>query len=122
MYCEHCGAQLEEGAVFCQNCGAKIETEETQTLKQTVKQETQFSGTQPVKRKKAGIWKWILAAAGIVVVALAGFLLFAGEKDYIALVQNGYLGEYTDATVQEILETYFKTDGMTVEWTGTEMD
>ena len=40
MYCEHCGAQLEEGAVFCQNCGAKVETEETQTLKQTVKQET----------------------------------------------------------------------------------
>src|SRR5699024_10539892 len=37
-------------------------------------------------------------------------------------VQSGYLGEYTDATVQEILETYFKTDGMTVEWTGTELD
>ena len=32
------------------------------------------------------------------------------------------MGEYTDATVQEILETYFKTDGMTVEWTGTELD
>ena len=122
MYCEHCGAQLKEGAVFCQNCGAKVEAEGTQTLKQTVKQETQFSETQHVKRKKAGVWKWILAAAGIVVVALAGFLLFAGEKDYISLVQSGYLGEYTDATVQEILETYFKTDGMTVEWTGTELD
>ena len=24
MFCEHCGAQLEEGAVFCQNCGAKV--------------------------------------------------------------------------------------------------
>lgn len=122
MFCEHCGAQLEEGAVFCQNCGAKVEAEETQTLKQTIKQETQFSETRPVKRKKTGIWKWILAAAGIVAVALAGFLLFGGEKDYISLVQNGYLGEYTDATVQEILETYFKTDGMTAEWTGTEMD
>lgn len=122
MFCEHCGAQLEEGAVFCQNCGAKVEAEGTQNLKQTVKQETQFSETQHVKRKKAGVWKWILAAAGIVVVALAGFLLFAGEKDYISLVQSGYLGEYTDATVQEILETYFKTDGMTVEWTGTELD
>lgn len=37
MYCEHCGVQLEEGAVFCQNCGAKVEAEGTQTLKQTVK-------------------------------------------------------------------------------------
>ena len=118
MFCEHCGAQLEEGAVFCQNCGAKVEAEETQTLKQAVPS----PGKQAPKRKKTGVWKWILAAAGIVVVALAGFLLLGGEEDYISLVQNGYLGEYTDATVQEILETYFKTDGMTVEWTGTELD
>ena len=118
MFCEHCGAQLEEGAVFCQNCGAKVEAEETQTLKQAVPS----PGKQAPKRKKTGVWKWILAAAGIVVVALAGFLLLGGEEDYISLVQNGYLGEYTDATVQEILETYFKTDGMTVDWTGTELD
>ena len=122
MFCEHCGAQLEEGAVFCQNCGAKVAVEEKQTVKQTVKQEVPQPVKQAQKRNKTGIWKWILAASCIVAVALAGFLLFGGEKDYISLVQNGYLGEYTDATVQEILETYFKTDGMTVEWTGTELD
>ena len=122
MFCEHCGAQLEEGAVFCQNCGAKVAVEEKQTVKQTVKQEVPQPVKQAQKRNKTGVWKWILAAAGIVVVALAGFLLLGGEEDYISLVQNGYLGEYTDATVQEILETYFKTDGMTVDWTGTELD
>ena len=122
MFCEHCGAQLEEGAVFCQNCGAKVAAEEKQTVNQTVKQAVPSPGKQAPKRKRTGIWKWILAASCIVVVALAGFLLFGGEEDYISLVQNGYLGEYTDATVQEILETYFKTDGMTVEWTGTELD
>ena len=122
MFCEHCGAQLEEGAVFCQNCGAKVAVEEKQTVKQTVKQEVPQPVKQAPKRKKTGVWKWILAASCIVVVALAGFLLLGGEEDYISLVQNGYLGEYTDATVQEILETYFKTDGMTVDWTGTELD
>lgn len=122
MFCEHCGAQLEEGAVFCQNCGAKVAAEEKQTVNQTVKQAVPSPGKQAPKRKRTGVWKWLLAAACIVVAALAGFLLFGGEKDYISLVQNGYLGEYTDATVQEILETYFKTDGMTVEWTGTELD
>lgn len=118
MFCEHCGAQLEEGAVFCQNCGAKVETEENQTVKQAVPS----PGEQTPKRKKSGAWKWILLAAVAVVVIFAGFLLFEGEKDYTSLVQTGYLGEYTDATVQEILETYFKTDDMTVEWTSTEMD
>ena len=122
MFCEHCGAQLEEGAVFCQNCGAKVAVEEKQTVKQTVKQEVPQPVKQAPKRKKTGVWKWILAASCIVVVALAGFLLLGGEEDYISLVQNGYMGEYTDATVQEILETYFKTDGMTVDWTGTELD
>ena len=130
MFCEHCGAQLEEGAVFCQNCGAKVEPEPNRDGEQTSEQPREQAGRQkspsPVKqapkRKKAGLWKWILLAVVAVAVAFAGFFLLGGEKDYISMVQTGYLGEYTDATVQEILETYFDTDGMTVQWTNTELD
>lgn len=25
-YCENCGAELEDSAVFCEECGAKVET------------------------------------------------------------------------------------------------
>ena len=72
--------------------------------------------------KKAGLRKGILFVAAAAAVVLAGFLLFGREKDYISMIQTGYLGEYTDATVQEILEMYFDTDGMTVQWTNTELD
>ena len=29
MYCENCGAQLDEDAVFCTNCGATVERDDT---------------------------------------------------------------------------------------------
>ena len=130
MYCEHCGAQLEEGAVFCQNCGAKVEPEPKRDGEQTSGRPREQTGRQEIpapvkqapKQKKTGLRKWILLAAAAAAVVLAGFLLLGREKDYIFMVQTGYLGEYTDATVQEILETYFGSDDMTLEWTGTEMD
>ena len=130
MYCEHCGAQLEEGAVFCQNCGAKVEPEPKRDGEQTSGRPREQTGRREIpapvkqapKQKKAGLRKWILLAAAAAAVVLAGFLLLGREKDYISMVQTGYLGEYTDATVQEILETYFDTDGMTVQWTNTELD
>ena len=42
---------------------------------------------------------------------------------YIETVQNGYLGEFTDMTVQELLSSYYEDQlGCTAEWDGGEND
>ena len=44
------------------------------------------------------------------------------ETDYIAMVQTGYFGEFTDATVKEILDLNFGVTGFTQDWVGSDMD
>ena len=42
---------------------------------------------------------------------------------YIETVQNGYLGEFTDMTVQELLSSCYEDQlGCTAEWDGGEND
>lgn len=41
------------------------------------------------------------------------------DNEYIAMVQNGYLGEYTDVTVKELLENM---DGLTYDWNVTDLN
>lgn len=79
--------------------------------------------------------KKLLKIAGIcfvVIVVLAILVVVFGdssdstqktdkESDYVTMVQTGYLGEFTDATVKEILET-FAMSGYTAQWSHSQMD
>lgn len=44
------------------------------------------------------------------------------ETDYVTMVQTGYLGKFTDASVKDILEMNFKLDGFTLDWVSTDKD
>ena len=59
MFCKNCGAPLGEKDSFCQKCGAKTD------------------GTP--KKKKTGVVKWILIAAGILLAVFAAAVLFMEE-------------------------------------------
>lgn len=45
-----------------------------------------------------------------------------GETDYAAMVQTGYLGEFTDASVKDILDMNFGVDGFKLDWICSDMD
>lgn len=101
MYCQNCGKQIEEGSRFCPYCGAKS-TSEPEQKKQAV----------PVKkekkeRKKKKVPVIIIAIAALLIL---GIVIFSGgdsspsSEELVALVQNGYLGNYDTITIKEVLE------------------
>lgn len=44
------------------------------------------------------------------------------ETDYVTMVQTGYLGEFTDASVKDILDMNFGVDGFKLDWVCSDMD
>lgn len=133
MYCQNCGTQVEDGAAFCPKCGKKME----ETLeKVAVPMEEKVQ-----KKKKGGRLKYVLIAAGVFLAACIGLSMCGTgdtenststkeetqgdpeiETDYITMVQSGYLGEFTDATVKEVLDMNFDLSGFTLDWVSSDMD
>lgn len=44
------------------------------------------------------------------------------ETDYITMIQTGYLGEFEDATVKDILDMNFGLSGFSLDWISGDMD
>lgn len=99
MYCQKCGKQIEEGSRFCPYCGSKNMSEPEQERE---KQQPAPVKKEKKERKKRKAPVMIIA---IVVLFILGISIFSGgdsstsKEELIALVQNGYLGNYDTVTI-----------------------
>ena len=135
MFCKNCGTQIEDGAAFCPKCGAQTGSSRTSGENGVVGKK------MPGKKKKKGKGlKYVLIAFGVLLAASVGLSMCGDEtKDnagiregteenlemdtnYISMVQTGYLGEFTDAEVKEILDINFNLSGFTLDWTSEEIE
>ena len=68
--------------------------------------------------------KRILIAVGAVLLLFIIFIVISPDDspDYISTVKNGYLGEYTDVTVSELLEDYYGVFYDDLKWDGGTTD
>lgn len=87
MYCENCGNQIKDGALFCNKCGTKVDYSEDESVvqEQHSQQHTLESNSSVYVevQKKRKVWPiWIGVITGVVVIAavIAFFLIFNGQK------------------------------------------
>lgn len=140
MFCPNCGTEIKEKKTFCPKCGSPLGVEAVQEDTKTVEAAASTENVHenvippqgaPVPSKKGGKKKFIIS--GIVAVVLILIAVMIGTSGgntgststdtYIETVQNGYLGEFTDMTVQELLSSYYEDQlGCTAEWDGGEND
>lgn len=140
MFCPNCGTEIKEKKTFCPKCGSPLGVEAVQEDTKTVEAAASTENVHenvippqgaPVPSKKSGKKRFIIG--GIVAVVLILIAVMIGTSGgntgststdtYIETVQNGYLGEFTDMTVQELLSSYYEDQlGCTAEWDGGEND
>lgn len=78
-FCEECGAELEEGAIFCDECGAKVAEYENVPIQAVDKVEEvkvpQESTTISVDAPQKGVSKKKMSKARVLTVVIGGVIL-----------------------------------------------
>ena len=125
MFCENCGAKIDDGAAFCTECGAKQSVPEvapgfTPQPTATSTAATNVAPAVPVseKMKKVPVYVWIIAAVVIVALIAGGIFLNIRKhtiniNDYVTVEFDGYdsMGKATvEIDEQFWVDLYEKTD------------
>ena len=133
MFCPNCGTEIKEKKTL----GADVAQEDTTatataaTSTEIIRENVIPPQVAPVPPKKRGKKKFIIGGIVAVVLILIAAIVGTSGGDtgttstdtYIETVQNGYLGEFTDMTVQELLGSYYEDLlDCTAEWDGGEND
>lgn len=126
MFCQHCGAQLPEGAKFCQNCGTKVEVEQPQAeeVKQEVvdarpkeepkKSSSKFTDEEIAKMREElanhARRKRNFVTAGSILLGVGIFLTVLGIVLLsVSIVETAYSTEYYGPEIAGIVFGYIFT-------------
>ena len=128
MFCPKCGKEFPDSASFCPNCGCKrpqtprqesteeidpsavTEPKQGEVHEAPVQKEPQANSSseqKPRKKKKIFIVVGLVVLVLIILCVLISLFGSSDTEAAISTVRNGYLGEYTDMTTEEILDGYY---------------
>ena len=119
MFCPKCGEKLPDDAQFCMKCGARVHAlapegepetypEPEAPPRRDIAPETGRTSPERPKKRRRGL---IIGLAIVIILLAAAAVLIAifggGGNSNIETVKTGYLGEYTDMTVETLLDNYY---------------
>lgn len=103
MRCPYCGTNNEADALFCGACGKQLTNAQGSRT-----QNRSESRVHPKKRSaKVSTIIVLLILLVVLTVSVIGWIvlqIWQGTMDATQVVKTGYLGEYTDMTVEEMLD------------------
>lgn len=106
MRCPYCGTNNGGDSLYCTGCGKRLSVGQSAVTQRPVQ--------APARRKKDNsntIFIVIIAVLvfALIACAVVGFIVYIGRTatDAEQVVKSGYLGEYADISVQELLDSCY---------------
>ena len=106
MRCPYCGTNNDGDSLYCTGCGKRLPDGQSAVRSKPV--------SSPARRKKDNsntIFIVIIAVLvfALIACAVVGFIVYIGRTatDAVQVVKSGYLGEYTDISVTELLDNCY---------------
>lgn len=132
MYCPTCGTELGDGVNFCPKCGTKrpqpksidensvdqpkpsvsdVDTSAPDAQHESQPADAACSHKATTSVKKKSKLPLIIGILGVIIVAFIVIVALFGNQGppEISTVKNGYLGEYTDMSVAQVLDGYYRS-------------
>lgn len=121
-YCENCGAELEDSAVFCDECGARVETVpqekavDSEQSKEAEKQENAVIDTsdKPVEKRKRMI-PILCGVIGVLIIAVIVIIIVTVTSRKSNNDENNAKNDLETAVTSEIADETVKSTEATTQ-------
>ena len=110
MFCTNCGKQVADEAKFCPNCGNPIVANQGASVSAASEAPATSKKAPTGSKKRVPLLIGVVAIVVVLAIAAASQLGNDDADKAIQTVKKGYLGTFTDITVEEIINYTFLGD------------